>query len=63
MKTTNINEFLTKEEKEKIQKRIEKSLEDVKNKYQNVTLADKTDEYERNRRDLETYSRLQGLSS
>lgn len=61
MKTTNINEFLTKEEKERIQKRIEKSLADVKNKYENVTLADKTDEYERNRRDLENYTRIHGL--
>ena len=54
-----MNQFLTSEEKERIRLRIEKSLEDIKKKYENVTLAEKTDD--ERKRDLEEYSRIQGL--
>jgi hypothetical protein len=37
-----MNEFLTKEEKERIKKRVEKSMEALKNKYQGVFPRDLT---------------------
>lgn len=59
MNENNINEFLTKEEKEKMRARIDKSLLEIKDKYKNRTLTDKNKTYEQRQRDLENYSRLQ----
>jgi hypothetical protein len=58
MKDQNINDFLTKEEKEKMRARVEKSLEEIKQRYKNHTLADKTKTYEERQRDLERYTKL-----
>lgn len=54
-----MNEFLTKEEKEKIRARVDKSLAEIKEKHKNRTLANQNKTYEQRQRDLENYSRLQ----
>lgn len=62
MKDQNINDFLTKEEKEKMCARVDKSLQEIKDKYKNHTLADKTKTYEERQRDLENHTGIHGLS-
>jgi hypothetical protein len=52
-----MNEFLTKEEKEKIRARVEKSLVEIKQKYKNHTLANKNKTYEQRQRDLQEYTK------
>jgi hypothetical protein len=54
-----MNEFLTKEEKERIKLRVEKALDNLRTKYENINLAEKT--HEQRKRDLDEYTRIRGL--